>query len=56
MLLDELCCLSEPGYFDTVEGIILKHGSIVRLWVGAQLFVILTEAKYVEVSELALSL
>jgi hypothetical protein len=54
--LVELFCLSEPGYHDSVEGIIHKYGSIARLWVGPYLVVIVTEAKYMEVSEVALAL
>ena len=54
--LVELYCLSEPGYVDFVEGLILNYGSIVRAWAGPFLGVFLTEAKYVEVSKLALAL
>jgi hypothetical protein len=54
--LVELFCLSEPGYHDSVEGIIQKYGTIARVWLGPYLFVGLAEAKYVEVSKLALAL
>jgi len=42
--------LSEPGYHEFVEGFVHKYGSIARLWFGPYLNVVLTEAKYVEVS------
>ena len=54
--LVELYCLSEPGYVDFTEGLINKYGPIVRVWAGPYLGVVLTEAKYVEVSKLALAL
>ena len=56
MQLVDLCCLSESGYVDFLEGIVLKYGSIARVWVGPYLGVILTDASYVEVSKLALAL
>nr|AAC03111.2 family 4 cytochrome P450 [Coptotermes acinaciformis] len=40
--------LRPDRYRELVEGLIYKHGTIVRLWSGAYLIVILTEAKYVE--------
>jgi hypothetical protein len=52
--LVEIFCLSEPGYHELAERIIHKYGTIARLWVGSHLFVALTEAKYVEVSKVAL--
>jgi len=54
--LVELYCLSEPGYVDFMEGLIHNYGPIVRAWAGPYLGVVLTEAKYVEVSKLALAL
>jgi len=54
--LVELYCLSEPGYVDFMEGLIHNYGPIARAWAGPNLGVILTEAKYVEVSKLALAL
>ena len=54
--LVELCCLSEPGYADFILQYIHKYGTIARLWIGPNLNVMLTEAKYVEVSEVALAL
>jgi hypothetical protein len=39
-----------------VKGIINKYGSIVRVWVGPLLIVGLADAKYVEVSKVALAL
>ena len=56
MQLAEWCCLSEPGYHGFLEDLTHKHGTIARLWVGPQLTVVLAEAKYVEVSKLALAL
>jgi len=52
----ELCCLSEPGYAVFLFELALKYGSIVRLWIGPYLGIMLTDAKYVEVSEMALAL
>ena len=52
----ELFCLSEPGYHDYVEELMHKYGTIVRVWAGSYLLVGLAEAKYVEVSEVALAL
>jgi len=37
-------------------GFIPEYGPIARLWVGPYLFVLLREAKYVEVSELVSAL
>ena len=54
--LVELCCLSEPGYHEFVQAFINKHGTIARLWIGPYLCIFLSEAKYVEVSKLALGL
>jgi len=54
--LVEMCCLYEPGYHDFVEGIVHKYGSITRVWVGPILIVALSDAKFVEVSKLALAL
>ena len=54
--LVEMYCLYEPGYHDFVEGIVHKYGSIARVWVGPCLIVALSDAKYVEVSKLALAL
>ena len=51
--LVELYCLSEPGYADRFEGIIRKCGTIVTVWVGPYLAVVLTHANCVEVSKLA---
>ena len=56
MQLFELCCLSETGMHAYMEALIHKHGTIVRLWVGPHLGVVLAETKYVEVSNLALAL
>jgi len=39
-----------------VEELVFKYGPIARVWVGPYLGVLLTDAKYVEVSELALAL
>jgi hypothetical protein len=36
-------------------GFVLKYGTIARLWIGPYLGVILTEAKYVEVSKAVLA-
>jgi len=52
----ELFCLSEPGHHAYVEALTHKHGTIVRLWTGSHLSVVVTEAKYVEVSNLALAI
>jgi len=54
--LVELYCLSEPGYVDLTVELIRKYGPIFRIWVGPYLAVVLTEAKYVEMSKLALAL
>ena len=54
--LVELYCLSEPGYIDFMEGLIHNYGPIARVCFGPYLGVVLTEAKYVEVSKLALAL
>jgi hypothetical protein len=54
--LFELCCLSEPGYVDFLVEYIQKYGTIARLWIGPYVGVMLTEAKYVEVSEVPLAL
>ena len=54
--LVDLCCLSEPGYVDFILEYIHKYGTISRLWIGPYLSVTLTEAKYVEVSEVPLAL
>jgi hypothetical protein len=54
--LVELCCLSEIGYHLFVEEFLHKYGTIARLWIGPYLAVFLTEAKYVEVSKVALAL
>jgi len=54
--LVELCCLSEPGYVEFLLEFLRKYGTIARLWIGPYLSVMLTEAKYVEVSEVALTL
>jgi len=56
MQLVELCCLSEPGYVDLFGQTLLKYGTIVRVWIGPYLGVLLTDAKYVEVSKMALAL
>ena len=52
----EMCYLSQPGNVDFVIEMAHKYGTIVRLWFGPYLVVILTEAKYVEVSKLSLDL
>jgi hypothetical protein len=54
--LIELCCLSDPEYHEFMEGFVHKYGTIARLWIGPYLCVVLTEAKYVEVSKVALAL
>jgi len=54
--LVELYCLSDPEYTVVVEKLAHKYGPIFRVRVGPYLGVILTEAKYVEVSKLALAL
>jgi len=53
--LVELYCLSEPGYGDFVMELVLKYGTITRLWIGPYLVVFLTEANSLEVSKLALA-
>jgi len=53
--LVEIYCLSEPGFHDLMEGIMHKYGPIARLWIGPYLGVFLAEAKYVEVSEVAVA-
>ena len=53
--LVEIYCLSEPGYHHYMEGIMQKYGPIARLWIGPYLGVFLAEAKYVEVSEVAVA-
>jgi hypothetical protein len=53
--LFEPFCLSEPGYITFISGVNKKYGTIVRVWVGPYLGVLLTEAKYVEVSKMALA-
>ena len=50
----EMCYLSQPGNVDFVIEMAHKYGTIVRLWFGPYLGVILAEGKYVEVSKLAL--
>ena len=55
MQVVKLCCLSQPGQFDSVLECVRKYGTIVRLWFGPYLAVVLTEAKYVEVSKLVLA-
>ena len=52
----EMCCLSEPEYHAYVEALTHKHGTIVRVWNGSHLSVVVAEAKYVEVSNLALAI
>jgi hypothetical protein len=52
--LVEIYCLSEAGYHAYMEGIMHKYGPIARFWIGPYLGVFLAEAKYVEVSEVAL--
>jgi hypothetical protein len=47
--------LSKPGYIDFVLGLNQKYGSIVKVWIGPYLAVVLTEAKYVEVSKMVLA-
>ena len=54
--LVELCCLSDPEYHEFMEEFVHKYGTIARLWIGPYLSVVLTEAKYVEVSKVALAL
>ena len=54
--LVEILCLSEPGFHDYLEGNMRKYGSIARVWIGSYLIVGLAEAKYVEVSKVALVL
>jgi len=39
-----------------MEALIHKLGTIVRLWIGPHLVVVVAETKYVEVSNLALAL
>ena len=53
--LVELCCLSELGYQEFVEGFLHKYGTIARVWIGPYLAVVLTEAKYLEVSKVVLA-
>ena len=52
----EVCCLSEPGYVDCTFEFMRKYENIWRIWIGPYLLVVLTEAKYVEVSKLSLHL
>jgi hypothetical protein len=54
--LVELCCLSEPGNVEFVLDIPNTYGTIARVWIGPHLAVVLAEAKYVEVSKVALAL
>jgi len=51
--LVELCCLYETGYHEFMEKFTHTYGTIVRLWIGPHLVVVLTETKYVEVSTVA---
>ena len=51
-----MCCLSEPGYVDFLLEFVHKYGTIARFCIGPYLVVMLTEAKYAEVSEVALAL
>jgi len=39
-----------------LQEFVLKYGTIAKMWIGPYLGVLLTEAKYVEVSELASTL
>ena len=55
MQIVEMCCLSQPAHYDSVLECERKYGSIFRLWFGPYLAVVLTEAKYVEVSKLVLA-
>jgi hypothetical protein len=48
-------CLYEPGNLDFVLGLQQKYGTIVRVWAGPYVAVALGEAKYVEVSKMALA-
>jgi len=52
----KLCCLSEPGNVEFWQELINTYGTISRVWIGPNLAVFLAEAKYVEVSKLALAL
>ena len=56
MQLFEMFCLSVLGLHDLVETLTNKYGTIATLWIGSYLCVVLTEAKYVEVSMVALAL
>ena len=51
----ELCCMSEPGYHAYVEELTHKHGTIAGLWISPHLTLVVAEAMYVEVSNLALA-
>jgi hypothetical protein len=54
--LVEMFCLSESGNVKFLMEFINTYGTIARVWIGPYLAVALTEAKYVEVSEVALAL
>jgi len=54
--LVELCCLSETGNIKFLRELINTYGSIARMWIGPYLAVVLTEAKYLEVSKVSLAL
>jgi hypothetical protein len=48
-------CLSEPAYVDYFPGLHQKYGTITKFWIGPYLVVGLSDAKYVEVSKMALA-
>ena len=48
--LVELCCLYETGNMEFLKELINTYGAITRFWIGPYLAVVLTEAKYLEVS------
>jgi hypothetical protein len=53
--LVELCCLSEPGFQEYEKAVVDKYGCIARVWIGPYLDVLLTNAKYMEVSKLTVA-
>jgi len=54
--LVERCCISSPGHVEFLLDLPNTYGTIARVWIGPYLVVVLTEAKYVEVSKVALAL
>jgi len=54
--LVELCCLYETGNMEFLRELINTYGTIARFLIGPYLAVVLREEKYLEVSEVDLTL